>query len=65
MPHLLTSTRWNVALLAEAQNLVAAGSPDQLRALAALTSHHRNQFLNHELAAIGDGRKNFGGLSKR
>jgi len=41
MPHLLTSTRWNVALLAEAQNLVAAGSPDQLRALAALTSHHR------------------------
>lgn len=40
-PGVLTSTRWDLVLLAEVQNLVAAGSPDQLRALAALTSLHR------------------------
>ena len=40
-PRLLTGTLWNLVVLAEVQNLVAAGSPDQLRALAALTSHQR------------------------
>ena len=40
-PEVLTGNQWDLVLLAEVQNLVAAGSPEQLRALADLSSQHR------------------------